>query len=124
MRPHAPSHFEAVNSISMSGMLTSSHLLGQKVKPRWPPMEGNFVCQFASVSVPYTALLFTFCLVRLRNYSQPWKKYSDKILLDQFYINEHLKVLIIALWPKKCAKLSKGRKLTVKSGCAFSSFLK
>ena len=29
----------AVNSISISGMLTPNHLRGQKVKPRWPPME-------------------------------------------------------------------------------------
>ena len=35
-----------VNSISRSGMLTSSHLLEQKVKPRWPPIEGNFVRPF------------------------------------------------------------------------------
>ena len=32
-------------------------------------------------------------------------------------------MFITALWPKKCAKLSKGGKLTVKSGRAFSSFL-
>ena len=37
-----------VNSISISVMLTPSHSLGQKVKPRWPTMEGNFGCQFLS----------------------------------------------------------------------------
>ena len=52
------------------------------------------------------------------------KKCSDEMLLYQFYINGHLKVFIIAVWPKKCAKLSKGVKLTVKTGGAVSSFLK
>ena len=51
------------------------------------------------------------------------KKCSDEILLDQFYINEYLKVFIIAVWPKKCTKLSKGGKLKVKSGRTFGSFL-
>ena len=39
---------QTVNSISISGILTPSHLLGQKVKPRWLPMEGRFVRQFLS----------------------------------------------------------------------------
>ena len=34
----------------MSGMLTPSHLAGQKVKPRWPTVGGNFVRQFQSTS--------------------------------------------------------------------------
>ena len=33
----------SVNSISISGILTPNQLAGQKMKPRWPPMEGNFV---------------------------------------------------------------------------------
>ena len=45
-----------VNSISISEMLTSSHLLGQKVKPRWPPMEGNFVGQFQSSLRSFTSV--------------------------------------------------------------------
>ena len=32
-------HFAPVNSISIFGMLTPRHLHGQKVKPRWRPME-------------------------------------------------------------------------------------
>ena len=110
-----------MNSISISGTLTPSHSLGQKVKPRWPPMEGNFGRQFQSsswscTSVPVlcTTLIFSFCLVRLRKHSQPWKKCSDEILLDQFYIIEYLKGFIIAVWPKKCTKLSEDGKLTVK----------
>ena len=93
-------------------MLTTSHLLGQTVKQRWPPTEENFVHPFQSSSrsctsapVPYTTLIFSFCLFRLRKRSQPWKVCSDEILLDQFYINEHSKVFIVAVWPKKCAKL-------------------
>ena len=77
-----------------------------------------------SVPVLYTTLIFSFTLVRLRKHSQTWKKCSDEILLGQFYINKHLKVFITAVWPNKCAKLSKGGKLTVKSGRAFSNFLK
>ena len=122
---------QAVNSISISGMLTPSHLLGQKVKPKWPPMEENFGRQFQSssrscTSVPVlcTTLIFSFCLVRLRQHSQPWKKCSDEILLDQFYIIEYLKGFIIAVWPKKCTKLSEDGKLTVKKGLALSSFFK
>ena len=93
-----------VNSISISGMLTPSHLLGQKVKPRWPPTEGNFERQFqsssrscTSVPVLYATLIFSFCLVRLRKHSQSWKKCTDELLLDQFYIFECLKGFIIAV---------------------------
>ena len=39
---------QAVNSISISGMLTPSHSLGQKVKPRWPPTEENLGRQVQS----------------------------------------------------------------------------
>ena len=120
-----------VNSISISGELTPSHLLGQKVKAIWPPIEGNFVRQFqfsswscTTVAVFYTTLILSFCSVRRRNHSQPWKKCLDEMLLDQLYINEYLKVFIIAVWPKICAKLSKGGTITVKSGREFSSFLK
>ena len=88
-----PSVCKPVSSISISGMLTSSHLLGQKVKPRWPPMEGNFGRQFQSslrscmsVLVLYTILIFSFCLVRFRKHSQSWKNCTDEILPDQFYI--------------------------------------
>ena len=70
-----------VNSISIFGMLTPSHLLGQKVKPRRPPMEENFERQFQSssrsctlVPVLCTTFTFSFCLVRLWKHSQPWKK--------------------------------------------------
>ena len=110
-----------VNSISISRMLTPSHLHGQKVKPRWPPKERNFLCQFQSssrscTSVPVlcTTLIFSFCLVRLRKHSQPWKKCLDEILLHQFYIIVHSKGFIIAVWPKKCTKLSEDGKLMVK----------
>ena len=110
-----------MNSISISGMLTPSHLLEQKVKPRWPPMEGNFGRQFqsssrscTSVPVLYTTLIFSFCLVRLRKHSQPWKKCTDEILPDQFYIFECLKGFVFAVWPKNCLKLSKDGKLTIK----------
>ena len=34
---------QSVKAIFVSGMPTPSHLLGQNVKPKWPPMEGNFV---------------------------------------------------------------------------------
>ena len=110
-----------MNSVSISGMLTPIHSLGQKVKPRWPPMEENFGRQFQSssrsctlVPVLCTTLIFSFCLVRLRKHSQPWKKCLDEILLDQFYIIEYLKGFIIAVWPKKCTKLSEDGKLTLK----------
>ena len=63
-------------------------------------------------------------LVRLRQHSQPWKKCSDEILLDQFYIIEYLKGFIIAVWPKKCTKLSEDGKVKVKKGRALSSFFK
>ena len=39
---------EQEDSISISGMKTPSHLAGQKMKSRWPPMEGNFLRQFQS----------------------------------------------------------------------------
>ena len=91
-----------VNSIFISGKLTPNHLDGQKVKPRWPPIEGNFGRQFQSssrscTSVPVlcTTLIFSFCLVRLRKHSQPWKRCSDEILQHQFYIIECLKGLLL-----------------------------
>ena len=71
----------SVNSNSICGMLTSSHLTRQEVKPRSPLMEGNFVHEFQSssqscTSVPllYTTLIFSFYLVRLRKHLPPWKK--------------------------------------------------
>ena len=110
-----------VNSISISGMLTLIHLLGQKVKPRWPPIEGNFIRQFqspsrscTSVPVLYTTFIFSFYLVRLRKHSQPWKKCTDEILLGHFYILECSREFIIAVGPKNYPKLSKDGKLTVK----------
>ena len=58
-----------VNSISISGVLTPSQLAGEKVKPRWPPMEVDFVRQFQSssrsrMSIPvlYTTLITVFLL--------------------------------------------------------------
>ena len=39
-----------VNSIYISGMLTPSHSLGQKVKPRWPTMEGQLAFQICKLS--------------------------------------------------------------------------
>ena len=124
---HAELLSSTVNSIPVSGMLTPSHLAGQKEKPRWPPMEGNFVGQFhsssrtcTSVLVVCTTLMFSFRLGRLRKHSQPWKKRSEEILLDQFCIFEYLKGFSIAVWYKKCAKLSKDGKLTVKRGRALS----
>ena len=46
-----------VNSISISGMLTGQW----KAKPRWPPMETSFGCQFQS---PYVGLYVSFSLPR------------------------------------------------------------
>ena len=37
-------------------VLAPSHLLGQKVKPRWPPMEENFGRQFQSSSRSCTSV--------------------------------------------------------------------
>ena len=51
------SYSQPVNSVSISGMLTPSHLLGQKVKPRWPPMEANFGRPFQSSSRSCTSVL-------------------------------------------------------------------
>ena len=120
-----------MNSISISGMLTPGRLYGQEVEPRCPPMEGNFVRQFQSstrsstpVPVLYTTLTFSFCLVRLRKPSQPWKRVQYEILLDQFYIIEYSKGFKNAVWPGRCAKLSKHGKLTVKRGRALGSYLK
>ena len=102
-------------------MLTPGDLLRQKVKPRWLPMEGNFGRQFqpssrscTSVPVLHTTLIFSFCMARLRKHSQPWKKCTDEVLLDQFDIFECLKGFVIAGWPKNCPKLSKDGKLTVR----------
>ena len=62
----------SVNSISISGMLS-----GQlKLKPRWPPIEANFGCQFqsptqacTSVSVSY-ATFYSFLKSFLSKYTQ------------------------------------------------------
>ena len=120
-----------MNSISISGMLTPSHLAGQKVKSRWPPVEGNFVRQFqsssrscTSVPVLYTTSVISFCLVRLQNISYLGKSVQNKILLDQFYTVKYSKEFKNALLPKKCAKLSIHGKLTVKRERALGSFLK
>ena len=79
---------------------------------------------WTSVPVLSTTLIFSFCLVRFRKHSQPWKNCTDEILLDQFYIIEYLKGFIIAAWPKNCPKLSEDGKLTVKKGRALSTFPK
>ena len=88
----------SVNSISISGMLTPSHLAGQKVKPRWPSMKGNFVGQFqyssrsyTSVPVLCTASVISFCLVRPQSMPNYGKSIQDEMLLDQFYIIEYSK---------------------------------
>ena len=97
----------------VNGMLIPSLFHGQKVKLRWSPMKENFVRQFqlsrwscTSVSVLYTTLIFSFCLVLFRKHSQPRKKCFDEILGDEFYINKYLKGFIIAVWLMKCVKLS------------------
>ena len=84
-------------------------------------MEGNFGRQFqsssrscTSVPVLYTTLIFSYCLVRLRKHSQPWKKCTDEVFLDQFYIFECLKRFVIIVWPKNCPILCKDDKLTVR----------
>ena len=125
------SMFEPVRLNSISGILTPSYLLAQKVKPRWLPMEWNFVLQFQSLSwscmsVPllYTTLIFRFFLIWLLKPSQPWTKCSDEILPDQFYIFECLKGFIIAVWLNNCPKLFTDGKVTVKKGRAFIYFLK
>ena len=94
-------------------------------------MEGNFGRQLQSssrscTSVPVlcTALIFSFCLVRFRKHSQPSRKCTDDILLDQFYIFVCLKGFVITMWPKNCPKLSKDGKLTVKKERAHGSFVK
>ena len=96
-----------------------------------PPMEGNFVRKFqssswscTSVLVLYTTSVISFCLVRLQNILNHWKSVQDEILLDQFCIIEYSKEFKNVVWPKKCAKLSKQVKLTVKRGRALGSFLK
>ena len=58
--------------------------------------------------------MFSFCLARLRKHTQPREKCTDEILLQLFYIIEYLKGLTIAVWPKKCAKLSKDGELMLK----------
>ena len=112
-------------------MLAPSNLLRQKIKPRWPPVEGNFERQFqfssrscTSVPVLYTTLIFSFCLVWLRKHLQSWKKRTDETLLGHFYIFECLKRFVISVWPKNCPTLSEDGKLTVKKGRALTSFLK
>ena len=63
-----------MNLISISGMLTLSQLAGQNVKPRWPPMEGNFVRQFQSslrscTSVPVTNFYNLLYIIEIRGSS-------------------------------------------------------
>ena len=67
----------------------------------------NLQYMFGSASKTYTTM----------------EKCTEEILVELFYIIEYLKGLIIAVWPKKCAKLSKDGELTVKRGRAFISFL-
>ena len=98
--------FSAVNSISISGMLTPSDLLGQKVKPRCPPMEANFGCQFQSssrscTSVPVFCMNFQFLFGLTSKTFPTMEKCSDEIILDQFYIFQCLKGFVIAVWPKQ-----------------------
>ena len=121
----------SMNSISISGMLPPSHILGQKVKSRWPPMKGNFVRHFqfslrscTSVPVLYMTSVISFCLARLQNISNHGKSVQDEVLLDQFYLIEYSKRFKNALWPKKCVKLYRHGRLTVKTGLALGSFLK
>ena len=103
-------------------MLTPIHLLGQRVKPRWRPMEGNFGRQFQSstMSCQYISssslhdFNFQFLLGSATKTFTTMKKYTDEKLLDQFYIFECLKRLVFAVWPKNCSKLSKDGKLMVK----------
>ena len=51
------SHCRAVNSISISGMLTGKW----NVKPMWPLMEGNFVRQFQSPTRSCTSVFSHPC---------------------------------------------------------------
>ena len=96
----------------------------------WAGHEDQFC---TSVSVLFAVLYVSFSplhefnfqsFVRLRKHSQPWKKRTYEILLDQFYIFECLKEFVIAVWPKNCPKLSKNGKLTVKNGRVLSNFPK
>ena len=114
-------------------MLTPSHLAGQTVKPKWPPKEGNFVRQFqsssrscTSVPVHNTALVHytVFVWFGFENIHNHGKSVQDEILLGQFYIIECSKGFKNVVWPKKCAKLSKHGKLTVKRRHALGGFLK
>ena len=68
--------------------------------------------------------LLVFVWFGFKNIPNNGKSGQDEILLDQVYIIDYLKGFIIAVWSKKCAKLSKDSKLTVKRGRAFSSLLK
>ena len=85
---------------------------------------------WTSVSVLFAVLYVSSSLLRdfnrhfnLRKHSQPWKKRTDKLLLDQFYIFECSKEFIIAVWPKNYPKLFKDGKLTVTKGRALNTFL-
>ena len=82
---------------------------------------------WTSVSVLFAVLYVISSILRNFNLqflfgSQPWKKCTDELLLDQFYIIECLKGFVIAVWPKNCRELSKDGKLTVTKGLAISAF--
>ena len=68
--------------------------------------HGGKLC--TSVPVLYTTSTLVFVWFGFKNIPNSGKSVqsSDEILLDQFYIIEYLKGFIIAVWPKKCAKLS------------------
>ena len=102
-----------------------------KTEAKMAARRGNFVRQFqfsllSCTSVPVLCMtsVISICWVRLQRHSQSWKSVQDEILLDQFYIIDCLKGFKNAVWSKKCAKLSKHGKLSVKRERALGSSLK
>ena len=78
---------ESVDSISISGMLTSSHLAGQKVKPRWPSMEGNFVRPFQSSSRSCTSVpvLYTTSVISFSWFGFKTFPTMEKVFITKYY---------------------------------------
>ena len=110
-----------MKSTSISGMLTPSHLLGQKVKSRWPVVEGNFARQFQSFfavlyvsSTPLHDFNLQFQVGSASKTFKTMEKVHKQIITGPVYIFECLKRFDIAVWPKNCPKLFKNGKMTVK----------
>ena len=137
LEPFSQLHLELVagRELNFHVWNTNSHSFGlaeneaqmfQDGRP-WKKFCTSSSWSCTSVPVPRTTLIFShrrfrwFSFKSIHNHEKEW---SDEISLDQFYINKYLKVFIIAVCPKKCGKLSKGGKQTVKSERTFRSFLR